>query len=481
MFFEKVNLTSVNGMIGSRIIMGSAAVVVLLAGVLLFAWGDSGDDRQVTVLDNEVLPTATTLAPPTTTTTLDGPAISVAEEPPPPLDPMPFFVSPTIGDDNNDGTTADEPWRSLNASLERLGPGQTLYLMDGRYDEVSGTSIHHIIRQSGEPDSWIRIKALPGHEPVLVASEGTALEIQGNYVEVSGLRVRGEGFDEVNSFGYGLSIRRAHHVRLIGNTVSSMPLNGISAIESSNIEILNNEVFENSFWDSSQGSGISVWHSLDWDQPPAADGYHDRILGNTIYRNENKVMSKWRDFESITDGNGIIIDRNQHHNYTGRTLVANNVVFDNGGRGIMVFLSDRVDVLFNTTYHNGRTDGLEGGPVELAFTDANDVRVLNNLGWALPGAPAIREERTNGFESAGNVLVSTNQSDSSTDLDSVLTGGPVVVNPSKNETLADFRPEATGILVDAALNLQPTLSYDAVGTPREAGSADVGAYELETG
>ena len=447
----------------------------------MFPRGPERETERITVLTNNVLPTATVVVQ---QPLLGGPAVTLpeADEPvPPPLDPMPFFVSPTDGDDTNDGRSPEQPWASLNQSLNRLLPGQTLYLMDGTYNELSGTSVHHIIRNDGEPDAWIRITAAYGHQPVIVATEGTGLEIQGDYVEVAGLTVRGEGFDESNSFGYGLSIRRAHHVRLVGNSVASMPLNGISAIESSNIEIINNEVFENAFWDASQGSGISVWHSLNWDQPAAPDGYHDRILGNRIYRNENKVKSKWKNYSTITDGNGIIIDRNRHFNYSGRTLVANNVVFDNGGRAIMVFDSNRVDVLFNTTYQNGRTDGLEGGPVEIAVGRASDVRVLNNLAWALPGAPALSANEANGFESEGNVLISTDQAGSFSDSNSVLSVDPGLINPSVDETTADFRPEETGLLVGRALPLQPTLSYDAVGNPRSPGSADVGAYEVEAG
>ena len=300
-------------------------------------------------------------------------------EPLPELDPMPFFVSPTIGDDANDGTTIESPWASLDEALERIGPGETLYLMDGTYSELGQDDFHYLVDSGGTEDAWVRITAAPGHTPVLVATDGTALEVRANYVEVSGLTVRGEGFDVDNSWGVGLGIRRAHHVRIIGNTVSNMPLSGISTVESSNLEIIDNEVFENSFWHDSQGSGISIWHSVDWGQPAGSDGYHDRIIGNRVYRNENRVLSKWNDFTAITDGNGIIIDENRDFNYSGRTLVANNVIFDNGGRGIHVFKSNRVDVVFNSTYRNGRTEGLSSGPSELSASNANDVRFINNL------------------------------------------------------------------------------------------------------
>ena len=412
----------------------------------------------------------------------NAPASTVPEEAteaPPPLDPNPFFVSPTIGNDDNVGNTIDAPWASLQVALNRLEPGQTLYLMDGDYSETVSDNFHYIAKNGGTADDWVRLAPAPGHSPVLLATVGTALEVQANYFEVSGLTVRGEGFNEDLSFGVGLSVRRSHHVRFDKNTISGMPLAGISAIESSNLEIIDNTVFENAFWSTAQGSGISVWHSLDWEQPPAADGYHDRIVGNAVYRNENRVKSRWKNFSTITDGNGIIIDQNRDFNYSGRTLVANNLVFDNGGRGILVFESNRVDVLFNTSYQNGWTEGLEGGGVELAAGRANDVRFLNNLAWARPGDPAIVATESDNVETAGNVLVSDSPSGTAGDRDLVLAVDPGLVNPSVDEAVADFRPEPTSVLVGRALPLKPLLPYDILGLTREPESADVGAYEVD--
>ncbi|MGI9595370.1 MAG: DUF1565 domain-containing protein, partial [Acidimicrobiales bacterium] len=309
-------------------IRGAVVAVICLVAMLGFAGGGSDTNISSVTLADQVLPPPSAIvvgppsqfqAPPTTDP-------SQREEPPPPLDPNPLFVSPTIGDDANPGTSEAAPWASLKVALTRVQPGQTLYLMDGQYTETAASNFHYVSKNSGQADGWIRITAAPGHRPVLLATVGTALEIQGDYTEVDGLTVTGQGFSESNSFGVGLSVRQSHHVRFSNNVISGMPLAGVSAIESSNVEVLDNEVFENAQWSSAQGSGISIWHSLDWDQAPAADGYHDRIIGNRIYRNENRVKSKWKNFTTITDGNGIIIDQNRDFNYTGRTLIANNVI-----------------------------------------------------------------------------------------------------------------------------------------------------------
>jgi parallel beta-helix repeat protein len=67
--------------------------------------------------------------------------------------------------------------------------------------------------------------------------------------------------------------------------------------------------------------------------------------------------------------------------YDGLTLVENNIVFDNGGRGITVFLSDHVIVRNNTCYHNLKDMNLAWRQVQGEFTAANasDVRFVNNI------------------------------------------------------------------------------------------------------
>lgn len=460
------------------------ALIVFAIGVAIFPGSPIGDGKNRDQLGSQILtPSGSAFGQPVTedaTANVDDGDGKIPDgrgfvEP---VDPNTLFVSPD-GSDDNDGLTELTPLASLNTALARVQPGQTVFLMDGEYTETADQKTHYRLETSGTADAWIRIAAAPNATPTLIGSIGTVVEIEGSYVEVYGLTIRGEGFNVDNSFGYGLSIRDTHHVRLVNNTISGMPLNGISAIESSNVEMLNNTVFENSFWSTSQGSGISIWHSRDAGFGPAPDGYHDRIVGNTVYRNENRVNSKWKDFPTITDGNGIIIDENVDFEYEGRTLVANNVIFDNGGRAILVFKANYVDVMFNTTYRNGRTSELLGGPAELVAGEAFDVRFINNFSWARDGLPAMLIDRSKDVESRGNILHTTAPSGSADDADSIITVDPGVRNPSIDETVADFRPLTTGLLTNQAVASTPALSYDAVGTLRDVGSADVGAYEAE--
>jgi hypothetical protein len=394
-------------------------------------------------------------------------------------DPHVLFVDPVSGRDDNDGQTAARPWASLQYGLNQLSPGDTLYLMGGEYrDAIKPGTSHFVLTASGTPDAWIRVAAAPGQDPVVVAEAGNAFEVRGSYVEVSGLRIMGRGFGTDNAYGWGLLTRSNHHVRFLGNTVWGMPVGGITSVEATNLEIVENIVHDNSFWGPEQGSGISLWRSRDAGTDPAPDGYHDRIIGNIVYHNENRVFSEWRDHPVITDGNGIIVDFSKELGYTGRILIANNVVFDNGGRGVLVLESSRVDIMHNTTYHNGRTDGLEGGPAELVAGRSSDVQFLNNVVWSRPGSPALLVRESDGVVSGGNAYVTDVANEIGSDADLLFTDNPGVVSPSVDPAQADFHLTVGSGLVDRALPTDPFVPEDADRRPRPAQGADIGAYEL---
>lgn len=391
-----------------------------------------------------------------------------------------IYVDPRGGNAANDGTSETKALKSLQNALRRVQPGQTVYLMSGEYRETKiPGSLHFFIKNSGRADSWIRITNAPGHNPVIVANSGTGLLIEANYIEVSGLTVRGEGFSS-GDWGVGISIGGSHHVRVLNSRISGMPVSGIGANESSNVHLINNVVYENSFWSPNNGSGISFFHQRNHGQGADYGQYHDVVIGNRVFRNENKVNSKFQAAKGIqikTDGNGIIIDSNKTSGYSGRTLIANNLAYDNGGRGIIAYDSNRVDILFNTTYHNLRTPDLINGGSELVAFKVGDVKVEHNIAWARSGKRAFFFAQQSNSASRGNVFV-TDQSDSDAGgSDTVTTGNPGLRSPSTNGGSADFRPSPGGGLIGKAA-YTGTVSRDIVGTSR-GGGVEPGAFEAE--
>ena len=421
----------------------------------------------------------------TTTTQATTSSTAAATAPPPvgsnvPVGGSKIYVDPRNGNAANDGTSESKALKSLQNALRRVQPGQTVYLMSGEYRETKTPgSLHYFIKSSGRADNWIRITKAPGHNPVIVANSGTGLLIEANYIEVSGLTVRGEGFSS-GDWGVGISIGRSHHVRILNSRISGMPVSGIGANESSNVHLINNVVYENSFWSPNNGSGISFFHQRNHGQGADYGQYHDVVIGNRVFRNENKVNSKFQAEKGIqikTDGNGIIIDSNKTSGYSGRTLIANNLAYDNGGRGIIAYDSNRIDILFNTTYHNVRTQDLIGEGAELTASKVNDVRIEHNIAWARPGKRALSYSTATNSSTNGNVLVTDNSASVAFGNDTVLTGNPGLRNPSTNAGSADFRPSSGGGLIGKAA-ATGTVPRDIVGTSR-SGSVEPGAFEAE--
>lgn len=440
-------------------------------------------DASTTVAD-EAGTTTTTAAPTTTTTAAPAPPPAPA---PVSADPgsVPasggtFYVSSGSGNDSNDGRSASSPWKSLQAGLKRLSAGQTLLVMNGEYRETKAPGIaHYTVDHGGQSGNWMRVAAAPGHTPTIVATNGSGIQVTASYVEISGLTIKGSGFNTDNHWGVGISVNSADHVRLIGNRITAMPTSGISVTESSNFDIIGNDVSYNSFWSPLQGSGISVWHSKNRGHGPSHGAYHDRIIGNRVYGNENKVNSQFKEFKVKSDGNGIIVDENWETGYGGRVLIANNLVYDNGGRGVIVWKSNNVDIVFNTAYQNGQTDGISGGATELAAGRADNVIIANNVGWARSGLPAFIFDRVTNGASYNNVLITDSPSGHSSSRDIMHSGNPGFRNPSTDPRNADFRPSSSSMLKGAVNNSPTFVSTDLVGTNRGGGSPDIGAFEAE--
>jgi len=142
--------------------------------------------------------------------------------------------------------------------------------------------------------------------------------------------------------------------------------------------VYNNIVARNAFYSTASDSGLSFWGMIQSDNNP---GYHSMICDNIFYANNNT-------FAGATDGEGIIIDDNRNTQaghppgavknltYTGAyTLIENNLVFNNGGKGIEVFLSNNVDIVNNTVFENCT----RGAGPEIQCSDSNNTTCVNNI------------------------------------------------------------------------------------------------------
>ncbi len=352
--------------------------------------GDGDGASSTTGSTTTTAPTTTSAPPTTIRTTTTGTA--------PGTDQRALYVDPARGAGSNPGTE-ERPFRRPVEALSIAEPGTTIYLRGGTYD----TSTHSgfSIRRSGTASQWIRITNYPGERVELVSGGeyGSGFEVLGaSYIEVSGLVLRGRN-DSIH--GSGIFVKDgAHDVRIIGNQISNFGGAGISVIGSSKVHIEGNDVRGNAHRSFYQGSGISLFKM----SGPTNSGHTNVIRGNYVVNNRNEVPHY--EANRITDGNCIILDRNDEVGYGGWTLVENNVCAENGGRGVHSYRSSYIEARNNTLYHNLATNSIEHGRGEMTVGEARDVYFYNNLVINRPGIASYIDNRTTNTRFVNNHVVS---------------------------------------------------------------------------
>ncbi|MFN6483370.1 MULTISPECIES: right-handed parallel beta-helix repeat-containing protein [unclassified Nostoc] len=319
--------------------------------------------------------------------------------------PKTYYVS-GIGNDKNSGLSTSSTFRTIQRAADLTNPGDTVLIMNGVYRNSPRDGSVVNIKRSGTANAWIRYKAYPGHFPKIQHNtwNGIGVSNGASYIEINGLEVIGnnanitldyamrEKTNRVNPLtnGNGISVDgrkngHSHHIRIVNNKVHGCGGAGISAIESDYVIIDNNVVFDNAWYGIYGSSGISMLHNWNSDNNR---GYKMFVTNNKTYN--NRMYIPWIEVGKISDGNGIIIDgsRNDDNNsklgaYKGRTLVQNNLAFNNGGSGIHTFLSDHVDIVNNTAVLNNQSPEIKGG--QIFGHTSSDVRIIRNILYAFPG------------------------------------------------------------------------------------------------
>ena len=227
-----------------------------------------------------------------------------------------------------------------------------------------------------------------------------------------------------------------------------------------------------------------------------APGYHIIVRNNRSYGNINLVLSG--NPIGTTDGNGILID--DFHNtsdpaygtYPHRTLVENNLSYDNGGKGIQVFQSDHVDLYNNTAYHNNHdTQNTGTWRAELSLVYSYDTVWRNNIGVANPGNGVLEWNRAILIAESENAVwennityngtpgdISINFSNTSIhegNLSNNLLGvDPLFVNAKRQNFSLSLNSPAINAGSDQIVSFTD-INYQ----PRTAGSVDIGAFEFD--
>jgi parallel beta-helix repeat protein len=178
---------------------------------------------------------------------------------------------------------------------------------------------------------------------------------------------------------------------------SAIILTGVNADRSADyVTIRGNRVHANNQRNNQGSSAINLLHLRKNDGSTATKII---IEENVVYDNENMLIwarpkknpdgTDQKDASGNlilsdynggwSDGNGIIVDI--CHEYTGRILVRNNVVFDNGASGICVTKSRNVEIVNNTVYRNSRSPHLQWANVSIVGKESTNILVKDNIFW----------------------------------------------------------------------------------------------------
>jgi len=401
-----------------------------------------------------------------------------------------YYVSGT-GNDNHSGVTPKTPFRNIQKAADLTQPGDTVYVMNGVYtnDYPNGNIVK--ITRSGTANARITYQAYPGHSPKLVSKNWNAFSISGaSYITIDGFELQGnnsnltleEAISEKNNTdnpltsGNGIEVRAyddkyPHHIIIRNNEVYEFGGGGIYTYHADYVTIENNVVYNNAWYSPYGNSGISNYQNWNSD---GYTGYKMIIRGNITYNNQNLIP--WFQAGKVTDGNGIIIDdaRNTQNGstlgvYQGRSLIENNISYNNGGRGINIYKSNFVDVMNNTIYQNSRHPEIKDG--EITITNADDVRVFNNIMNASLGKPANKVYESTNVTSDYNLIFNSSIYDLSGKHD-LVGAKPRFLDPSRGNFA--LRPNSPAI----NRGTDGLTSKDILGNLRPVGtSADIGAFE----
>ena len=402
--------------------------------------------------------------------------------------PSTYYVSPQ-GNNNNPGTEA-QPWETMLYAVTQVAAGDVVLVADGIYEGPV------IITRSGTPDAYITLKSINkwGAKVEVLNGAGNedGIKAAGNYLTIDGFEMY-DVAPGVGHHGNGITVYNNHHVNILNNRIRDFGGSGIQAAHFDHVLIENNVVFNNARYNPNQSSGISLYQARAVDDAP---GYHAVVRNNRSYGNMNVVTTP----AGITrDGNGILIDdfRNSTGDVTNvvfphRTLIENNLCYDNGGKGIQVFKSNFVDVFNNTAYHNNHdTQNTGTWRAELSLAYGDETVWRNNIGVANPGSGILAWNRGILIARGGvtewenNITYSGTPGDLSMNIDNGSVDEAYMQNNNQlgidplfeNAGNENFSLKTESPAINAGSN-QIVSFVDINYVPRPQGMVDVGAFEF---
>jgi Right handed beta helix region len=417
------------------------------------------------------------------------------------------FVSPN-GNSSVAGISPALPTR-LPAAVSRLVPGSVVCLEAGTYNTRSNI----YLSRSGTASAPIYYRNYGGAALIQYtggSADGGVLQVTGgsSWHGAHDIVIEGLTIDGANLIGGGIFVTQgAHHVTIENCVIRNTGATGI-ALNATDYATVAHNLISHVGYNQGWSSGISLWYggtgatyggsTARFDNYP---GFHNVIVDNII-------SGSYDNSGNHSDGNGIIVDGSGS---IPPALIANNLVYENGGRGIEVYYnSGAVWVVNNTAYADGLDLQDAGGQApDFMAMDATGAHFVNDLaygrengssyttgyiynntsstiGWATsigydgssPGVASGSFAYANPqFTGAPAIPTTGTPWASATPPWSI--GSDLTVQASSPAVNAGTNPAtAPGMTSALAAGIQQYMATDLAGNPRtQGGTTDIGAYE----
>jgi Right handed beta helix region len=293
-----------------------------------------------------------------------------------------YFVAPT-GNDSNGGTSVADALLTIGAATKlALKGGDCVTVADGTYDETV------LVTTSGSADTCtgyaVFRSASPGGAKVVSTDAYNGFMVNASYVMVDGFDLEdtstGSAFTAGTNTLSGGKVVVYHHIAAIRNIAHDSGGAGLGALHADYVRFEGNIVHDNATRSDYGDSGIDLWEMQASDTQP---GFHIVVRNNLSYANiESDIAAALQ-----TDGEGIILDSFDYADptygttpYAQETLVENNVIWKNGGRGIEAAgaqPTSHVTIRNNTLFDDNTQAQQYGGAEIVSWGNGN--AISNNI------------------------------------------------------------------------------------------------------